>query len=362
MDIYYSEGGYNKHLIDKHRIRNTGHHPPIVINKIWSKIPERPPLLDGQKECRICSARFFDTFNFYNHERKCHKRTVEEEDKQCSLYRLIETQEKEEQEEKKNAEDKKRSFENEESEIIQPTPIKRKRRSRSKKRNWMTSKKRSRKPSASEDVPSRVYVKRQVDPNDLDKSRDKSKNVEFYQEVLECHKKTGKGDQVNYSTEQSPESNHAPDTDFRISSVGNTTTDSSIEKPLPFINRPKTRSQLQMEQKVAEENKAALEKEKNQSVDVNSESQKKEAIKILNRQEEKHNDTTSKKSVDDTLKSEISDNPIVSTGVDEEKSEISEKGKNLIQEMGKLVEILVPIKNQTERGPTLALTSYRSHR
>ena len=42
-----------------------------------------------------------------------------------------------------------------------------------------------------------------------------------------------------------------------------------------------------MEQKAAEENKAALEKEKNQSVDVNSESQKKEAIKILNRQEEK---------------------------------------------------------------------------
>ena len=39
-DIYYSEGAYNKHLIDKHRIRNTGHHPPIVINKIWSKIPK----------------------------------------------------------------------------------------------------------------------------------------------------------------------------------------------------------------------------------------------------------------------------------------------------------------------------------
>ena len=212
-------------------LRNTGRHPPIVINKIWSKIPERLPLLDGQKECRICSARFFDAFNFYNHESKCRKRTVEEEeDKQCSLYRLIETQEKEEQEEKKNAEDKKRSFENEESEIIQPTPIKQNRRSHSKKRNWTTSKKRSRKPSASEDVPSRVYVKHQVDPNDLDKSRDKSKNVEFYQEVLECHKKTGKGDQVNYSTEQSPKSNHAPDTDFRISSVGNTTTDSSIEK------------------------------------------------------------------------------------------------------------------------------------
>ena len=113
MDIYYSEGAYNKHLIDKHRIRNTGCHPPIVINKIWSKIPEKLPLLDGQKECRICSARFFDTFNFYNHESKCRTRTVEEEeDNQCSLYQLIETQEKEEQEEKKNAEDKKGSFEN----------------------------------------------------------------------------------------------------------------------------------------------------------------------------------------------------------------------------------------------------------
>ena len=83
-----------------------------------------------------------------------------------------------------------------------------------------------------------------MDPNDLDKSRDKSKNVEFYQEVLEHHKTTGKGDEVNYSTEQSPESNHAPDTDFRISSVVNKTTDSSIEKPLPSISRPKTRSQL----------------------------------------------------------------------------------------------------------------------
>ena len=86
-DIYYSEGAFNKHLIDKHRIRNTGHHPPIVINKILSKIPEKPPLLDGQKECRICTARFFDAVNFYNHESKCRKRTVEEEeDNQCSLY------------------------------------------------------------------------------------------------------------------------------------------------------------------------------------------------------------------------------------------------------------------------------------
>ena len=124
-DIYYSEGTYNKHLIDKHRIRNTGCHPPIVINKIWSKIPEKPPLLDGQKERRICTARFFDVFNFYNHESKCHKRTVEEEeDNQCSLYQLIESQEKEEEEEKKKVEDKKRSFENEHTEIIQPTPIK----------------------------------------------------------------------------------------------------------------------------------------------------------------------------------------------------------------------------------------------
>ena len=117
-----------------------------------------------------------------------------------------------------------------------------------------------------------------------------------------------------------------------------------------------------MEQKVAEENKAALEKEKNQSVDVNSESQKKDAIKIPNRQEEKHNDTPSKKSVDDTSKSEISDNPIVNTGVDEEKSEISDKGKESNSTEGKLVEILVAIINQTERGSTLALTSYRSHR
>ena len=129
MDIYYSEGAFNKHLIDKHRIRNMGRHPPIVINKIWSKIPEKPPLLDGQKECRICKARLFDADNFYRHESQCCKRTVEEEeDNQCSSYRLIESQEKEAKEEKKKAENKKRTLEDEDTEVIAPTQITKKKR------------------------------------------------------------------------------------------------------------------------------------------------------------------------------------------------------------------------------------------
>ena len=143
--IYYSEGALNKHLIDKHRIRNTGCHPPIVINKIWSKIPEKPPLLDGQKECKVCQARFFDADNFHRHESKCCKRTVEEEeDNQCSLYKLIERQEQEEKEEKEKNKKKKRILEDEDNEVIAPTQItKKKRRSQSKKRNWTMSKKRT---------------------------------------------------------------------------------------------------------------------------------------------------------------------------------------------------------------------------
>ena len=166
-----------------------------------------------------------------------------------------------------------------------------------------------------------------MDPNKLEKSADKTENVEFYQEILQHHKTTGKTNEVNDSTEQSPESNHAPDTDFRISSVANMTTDSSLDKPLPSISRPKTRSQLRMEQKVAEEKKSALEKEKNDSVDVNSESQKTDEIQVLNRNEQKETETPPRTSVDDISKSEISDNQIVSNRGEDDKSEISDKVK-----------------------------------
>ena len=33
-EIYYSDGAYNKHLFDKHRIRNPSRHPPTIINQI----------------------------------------------------------------------------------------------------------------------------------------------------------------------------------------------------------------------------------------------------------------------------------------------------------------------------------------
>ena len=119
-----------------------------------------------------------------------------------------------------------------------------------------------------------------VDPKHLDKSADKTKNVEFYQQILQWHKTTGKTDETNESTEPSPESHHAPDTDFTLSNVANTTMDSSMEKPLPSITRPKTRYQLRLEQKAAEERMSAIGKEKNNTVETNSECKKSDEIEV----------------------------------------------------------------------------------
>ena len=59
-DVFYSEGGYNDHLFKKHRVRNVLRNPLTVINKLWSRIQERQPLFEGQEECEICGARYFD--------------------------------------------------------------------------------------------------------------------------------------------------------------------------------------------------------------------------------------------------------------------------------------------------------------
>ena len=67
--VFYSEGGYNDHLFKKHRVRNVLRNPPTVINKLWSKIPERQPLFEGQNECEICGARYFDKLFYYRHVR-----------------------------------------------------------------------------------------------------------------------------------------------------------------------------------------------------------------------------------------------------------------------------------------------------
>ena len=67
QDVFYSEGGYNAHLFKKIESKNVFRHPPTMINKLWSRIPERPPLQEGQRECDICRARFLDPNNFIRH-------------------------------------------------------------------------------------------------------------------------------------------------------------------------------------------------------------------------------------------------------------------------------------------------------
>ena len=158
----------------------------------------------------------------------------------------------------------------------------------------------------------------------MDKSADKTENVEFYQEILRHHKTTGKTDETNESTEPSPESHHAPDTDFTISSVANTTMDSSVDKPLPSISRPKTRYQLRLEQKAAKERISAIEKEKSDLVEINSESQKSDEIEVGKSDEAKQDQTPSITSVDNGSKSEISDKKIDRKKEEDDKSEISE--------------------------------------
>ena len=154
-----------------------------MINKLWSRIPERPPLQEGQRECDICRARFLDPNNFIRHRGNCRKKTVEEvEENEKEFYHMIEKNQKEK--ETLNNNDQSVDMENDESEeIIKPTQAKKQRRSRSKKRNWTVSKKRRRKISSSSEPTCKVYVKQKVDVNDLSKSGDKMENVEFYKNM-----------------------------------------------------------------------------------------------------------------------------------------------------------------------------------
>ena len=159
-----------------------------MINKLWSQIPERPPLQEGQHECDICSARFLDPNNFIRHRGNCRKKIVEEvEENEKEFYHMIEKNEKEK--ENLNNNDQSVDMEIDESEeIIKPTQAKKQRRSRSKKCNWTVSKKRRRNISSSSEPTSKVYVKQKVDVNDLSKSGDRMENVEFYKNVLNKYK------------------------------------------------------------------------------------------------------------------------------------------------------------------------------
>ena len=180
-EVFYSEGGYNDHLFKKHRVRNVLQTPPpsTAINKLWSKIPERQPLFEGRHECEICSARYFDKLFYYRHVQSCKRPTVEEfEEKQHDLYVVMERDQKEKNENNSMSkeEDKKEDcgeIENEdENDVISPSQPKKARHSRSRKRNWTTTKRRRRQKSRSCPVPSKRYVKSQVESEDLSKSED----------------------------------------------------------------------------------------------------------------------------------------------------------------------------------------------
>ena len=143
--VFYSEGGYNNHLFKKHRVKNVLWNPPTVINKLWSKIPERQPLFKEQNECEICSARYFDKLFYYRHVQSCKRPMVQEfEDKQHDLYVVLERDQKEQKEKKSESteEDNKEEdgdIENEDdNNIISPSQPKKARHSTSRKRNWTT--------------------------------------------------------------------------------------------------------------------------------------------------------------------------------------------------------------------------------
>ena len=253
LDVFYSKGGYNAHLFMKHRIRNVSRHPPTVINKFWTKIPERDPLVEGQHECEICAARFFDLTNFLNHINTCRQKTVEEEEeRKYELYRMMERDEKERADIKINVECGEVQ-KDESDEVIEPTQPKKQCHSRSRRQSLSLPKKRRRNTSSISQQRCKVYVKEKVDLNDLSKSGDKMENVEFYKNVLNKYKtddkakpKDPKGTHESSPTNLtlSAESRHAPDTDFEVSHATPTANEASTEDSLPSISIPRTRYQL----------------------------------------------------------------------------------------------------------------------
>ena len=270
-------------------------HPPTVINKLWSRIPERPPLQEGQHECDICRARFMDPNNFIRHRGNCRKKTVEEvEENEKEFYNMIEKNQKEKENLKNN--DQSVDMENDETEeIIKPTQAKKQCRSRSKKRNWTVSKKRRRNISSSSEPTSKVYVKQKVDVNDLSKSGDKMENVEFYKNVLNKYKTVEKPapkdeeatheSSTNNST-LSAESRHAPDTDFKVSHNTETGIEGSSEGSLPSINIPVPRYLLcsrnklmqpeELNEDIKEDGDDSKNVEKNRSAQVSTAEKKSE--------------------------------------------------------------------------------------
>ena len=172
-DVFYSEGGYNDHLFKKHRVRNVLENPPTIINKLWSRILERQPLFEGQQECEICGARYFDKLFYYQHVQTCKRPTVQKyEEKQHDLYVVMERDQielKSNSKEKNDEEDSCQIQKEEEDDVILPSQSKKPRQSRSKKRNWTTTKRRRRQKSVSCPVPSKRYVKSKVESEDLRK-------------------------------------------------------------------------------------------------------------------------------------------------------------------------------------------------
>ena len=214
---------------------------------MWSQIPERQPLLEGQHECEVCSARYFDKLFYYRHVQICKKPTVHKfEEKQHDLYVVMERNHKEDNEKEVCAE----IVNENEKDVISPSQPKKARCSRSRKRNWTTTKRRRRQKSGSCPVPSKRYVKSQVESEDLSKSDDQKENVEFYEQVENAGEKkennnkqsTGELTALDSSTNttSSAPSHHENDTDFEITKTPETSSSCTTEESLPMIRRPKT--------------------------------------------------------------------------------------------------------------------------
>ena len=323
-DVFYSEGGYNDHLFKKHRVRNVLRNLPTVINKLWSRIPERQPLFEGQEECEICGARYFDKLFYYRHVQKCIKPTVEEyEEKQHDLYVVMERDQNELKSNSKwnNEQEKSCKIVNEEEDdVISPSQPKKPRWSRSKKRNWTTTKRRRRQKSGSCPVPSKRYVKSKVESEDLSKSEDRKEHVEFYANVQvedkneETKNDNGKVDVTEIestpTTITTVSSRHENDTDFEVSKTADTSASCSTEESLPTIRRPKTRYQSRME-KTATENNSVRNENDIENSDENTQ------------QEYTHEGNNP--SAEETLKSEISNEDNRGISNEGDRSEITEE-------------------------------------
>ena len=228
----------------------------------------------------------------------CKKPTVHKfEEKQHDLYIVMERNQKEVNKKEVCAE----IVNENENDVISPSQPKKARCSRSRKRNWTTTKRRRREKSGSCPVTSKRYVKSQVDSEDLSKSDDWKANVEFYEQVENAEEKKDNNNKqstveltaLDSSTNTTPSapSHHENDTNFKITKTPETSS-CTIEESLPTIRRPKTRLQFLMEKE-----KADAEKEKNKEHDESS----------LKNTPDLDRDGKIPKSNNDTEKTEISD-------------------------------------------------------